>query len=151
MSQRQSGFTLIELMIVVAIIGILAAIAIPTYQSYTARAQVSEAIELLYGAKTTAAEFYQNHSHWPSAASMDEIIGTTPGKFMGNMAITAGGGASTGLFEMTATMRAAAPVSAPIRSQTIALYSTSGGSRWSCQPTAAATEIESNYRPNACR
>ena len=66
-SHDYAGFTLIELMIVVAIIGILAAIAIPAYQDYTIRAQVSEAITLMTGAKTAAAEFYNNHGRWPSS------------------------------------------------------------------------------------
>ena len=60
------GFTLIELMIVVAIIGILAAVAIPQYQNYVARAQVSEALSLASGAKTALAEYYTTNGKWPS-------------------------------------------------------------------------------------
>ncbi|MEQ3440865.1 pilin [Pseudoalteromonas sp. BZP1] len=63
--QNQQGFTLIELMIVVAIIGILAAIALPAYQDYTARAQASEAASLAAGVKTTIAEFYQSNGEYP--------------------------------------------------------------------------------------
>ncbi len=65
MNRTQTGFTLIELMIVVAIIGILAAIAIPAYQDYTIRAQVSEGLNLASGAKTAIAEFYQDSGNWP--------------------------------------------------------------------------------------
>ncbi|MEE4161199.1 MAG: pilin [Woeseiaceae bacterium] len=64
--KKQQGFTLIELMIVVAIIGILAAIAIPAYQDYTIRAQVSEGLSLASGAKTAVAEFYQDSGGWPA-------------------------------------------------------------------------------------
>ena len=66
MHKIQSGFTLIELMIVVAIIGILAAIAIPAYQDYTIRAQVSEGLSLASGAKVAIAEFRQDAGRWPA-------------------------------------------------------------------------------------
>ncbi|MCH6548628.1 MAG: pilin, partial [Proteobacteria bacterium] len=65
MKKVQQGFTLIELMIVVAIIGILAAIAIPAYQDYTVRAQVSEGLNLGGGAKTAVTEYFQDRGAWP--------------------------------------------------------------------------------------
>ncbi|ENS7758284.1 fimbrial protein PilE, partial [Neisseria gonorrhoeae] len=61
MNTLQKGFTLIELMIVIAIVGILAAVALPAYQDYTARAQVSEAILLAEGQKSAGTEYYLNH------------------------------------------------------------------------------------------
>jgi type IV pilus assembly protein PilA len=66
MKNMQQGFTLIELMIVVAIIGILAAIAIPAYQDYTIRAQVSEGMSLASGARTAVSEAYQSTGNWPA-------------------------------------------------------------------------------------
>src|SRR4030066_415725 len=66
MNRLQQGFTLIELMIVVAIIGILAAVAIPSYQDYTKRAHVSEGLQLAGGVKTGVGGFYGANGTWPS-------------------------------------------------------------------------------------
>jgi type IV pilus assembly protein PilA len=71
----QKGFTLIELMIVVAIIGILAAIAIPAYQDYTIRAQVSEGLILSASAKTAISEYYVYHGAWPNDNSAAGLAG----------------------------------------------------------------------------
>ncbi|ENW3860042.1 prepilin-type N-terminal cleavage/methylation domain-containing protein, partial [Neisseria gonorrhoeae] len=81
MNTLQKGFTLIELMIVIAIVGILAAVALPAYQDYTARAQVSEAILLAEGQKSAVTEYYPNNGEWPAnngdagVASSDKIKG----------------------------------------------------------------------------
>ncbi|HFB7233428.1 TPA: pilin, partial [Neisseria gonorrhoeae] len=81
MNTLQKGFTLIELMIVIAIVGILAAVALPAYQDYTARAQVSEAILLAEGQKSAVTEYYLNNGKWPEnnsaagVASASKIIG----------------------------------------------------------------------------
>ena len=73
MTQKQQGFTLIELMIVVAIIGILAAIALPAYQDYTARAQASEAVSLTAAAKTGIAEYYQSEGAYPVTGGTPDV------------------------------------------------------------------------------
>ena len=144
MKYLQKGFTLIELMIVVAIIGILAAVAIPAYQDYTARAQVSEAVELLSGGKTPFAEFYADKGVWPRASS--SVMGNTIGKYTRGIVLAVGAGIS-GPLTLRATMRTTA--SALIQGNTLFMKSANGGKNWTCSDTAAT--IASKYRPSACR
>ncbi len=86
MQRLNRGFTLIELMIVVAIVGILAAIAIPAYQNYTIRAQVTEGLVLADGWKTATAEYYSNSGTWPTMANL-AAAGLTPstGKYVSSI------------------------------------------------------------------
>ncbi|EMS2995338.1 prepilin-type N-terminal cleavage/methylation domain-containing protein [Neisseria gonorrhoeae] len=70
MNTLQKGFTLIELMIVIAIVGILAAVALPAYQDYTARAQVSEAILLAEGQKSAVTEYYLKTANGPKTTAL---------------------------------------------------------------------------------
>lgn len=93
----QKGFTLIELMIVIAIIGILAAIAIPAYQNYTIRSQVSEGLSLADGWKTSISEFYAQHGAFPNGAGVAPtatqiaITGNSQGKYVSAITVIAGG------------------------------------------------------------
>jgi type IV pilus assembly protein PilA len=93
----QQGFTLIELMIVIAIIGILAAIAIPAYQNYTIRSQVTEGLSLADGWKTSISEYYAQNGSFPASSSTSggagtiAVSGASTGKYVGTIAITTGG------------------------------------------------------------
>ena len=90
--KKQQGFTLIELMIVVAIIGILAAIAIPAYQDYTIRAQISEGLSLAGGAKTAIAEFYQDSGDFPANNSQAGLSNANAivGKYVSEVGVNNG-------------------------------------------------------------
>jgi type IV pilus assembly protein PilA len=100
MKTLQKGFTLIELMIVIAIIGILAAIAIPAYQNYTIRAQVTEGLSLAAGWKTAISEYYAQQGAFPTC-STTSAAGST-----GCVAVT---GASGGKYVSGVTVNATAP------------------------------------------
>jgi len=146
--QLQKGFTLIELMIVVAIIGILAAVAIPSYQDYTARAQVTEAVGLSSGFKTGMAEFYADKGVWP--AFITSVGDTVSGKYVETVEITTGQGLSTTLL-ITATMRSTG-VNSGISGSTYTLSTIDGGKRWACgQLSSTAGTLASKYLPGACK
>ena len=90
MSKRSSGgFTLIELMIVVAIIGILSAIAIPAYQNYTVRAQVTEGLTLADGWKVAISEYYATNGGWPSQTDLTGLVPSV-GKYESDISVTSG-------------------------------------------------------------
>ncbi|ENS9591515.1 prepilin-type N-terminal cleavage/methylation domain-containing protein, partial [Neisseria gonorrhoeae] len=92
MNTLQKGFTLIELMIVIAIVGILAAVALPAYQDYTARAQVSEAILLAEGQKSAVTEYYLNHGEWPENNTSAGVASASDikGKYVESVTVTNG-------------------------------------------------------------
>jgi type IV pilus assembly protein PilA len=155
----QKGFTLIELMIVVAIIGILAAIAIPAYQDYLIRSQVSEGLTMAAAAKAGVSEFYANRGDWPadnSEAGLGEAS-TIQGKYVQSIEIADGG------IQVTFGNEANA---AKLASETVGLTpgaSENGDVIWKCgaataptgwqsaTATEASTSLAGKYLPSSCR
>ncbi|HFB9966297.1 TPA: pilin [Neisseria gonorrhoeae] len=160
MNTLQKGFTLIELMIVIAIVGILAAVALPAYQDYTARAQVSEAILLAEGQKSAVTEYYLNHGEWPAnntsagVASASEI----KGKYVKEVKVEKG--------VVTATM-ASSNVNKEIQGKKLSLWGRreNGSVKWFCgQPVTRGAgnndavkdvtgndKIDTKHLPSTCR
>ncbi|MEE7604462.1 pilin [Neisseria meningitidis] len=127
MNTLQKGFTLIELMIVIAIVGILAAVALPAYQDYTARAQVSEAILLAEGQKSAVTEYYLNHGIWPSDNSAAGVASSADikGKYVQSVEVKNG--------VVTATM-ASSNVNNEIKDKKLSLWAKrqDGSVKWFC-------------------
>jgi len=166
MKRIQSGFTLIELMIVVAIIGILAAIAIPQYQNYVARAQVSEALVLVSGAKVAVAEYVNNHGGTTLAiAAADcgdggitdcnegfgmEASGTIKGAYVASVKV-ADDGNVTATFETTAN-----GAHSKLAGHTMILQPTisAGSVSWACVSGNTTVGDAANitaYLPSSCK
>ncbi|HEZ6042115.1 TPA: pilin [Neisseria meningitidis] len=132
MNTLQKGFTLIELMIVIAIVGILAAVALPAYQDYTARAQVSEAILLAEGQKSAVTEYYLNHGKWPGNNSSAGVATSSEikGKYVEKVEVANG--------VITAEMKSSG-VNKEIQGKKLSLWAKrqAGSVKWFCgQPVA---------------
>nr|CBA08528.1 truncated pilin [Neisseria meningitidis alpha153] len=161
MNTLQKGFTLIELMIVIAIVGILAAVALPAYQDYTARAQVSEAILLAEGQKSAVTEYYLNHGKWPANNSSAGVASTSKikGKYVKEVTVANG--------VVTATMLSTG-VNKEIQGKKLSLWAKrqDGSVKWFCglpvkrdaatdddvkADTDATNKIDTKHLPSTCR
>ena len=147
MNTAQKGFTLIELMIVIAIIGILAAIAIPAYQDYIARAQVTEAMTLASGQKGAVAEVYSQDGTCPdnSATTTSNGIGA-PTTITGKYVLSVATSGTAPACKIVATMKGSG-VSTGIQNGTLTLTMANGGgsNTWNC-----TSSMDQKYLPKAC-
>jgi type IV pilus assembly protein PilA len=141
--KNQQGFTLIELMIVVAIIGIIASIAIPLYTNYIIRSQVSEGIKLSTSAKVAAAEYFQNHGVFATtnASAGVEAGGNIVGNFVTQVQLAAGGA-----IQVTFGNGAHPEITGAVLS--ITPTGNNGSVTWDCTGDA---QLPNKYVPAACR
>jgi len=142
--KAQQGFTLIELMIVVAIVGILAALALPAYQDYTVRARVSEGLARGAEAKTSIAEFFSSNSAFP-ATTAAAGFNSAPAGFTRRVAWTNG---VPGVAQLTVTFQPSVSPDGQAYTLNLVTQSTANGMvTWRCQ----AGTLPSRYTPGSCR
>jgi type IV pilus assembly protein PilA len=142
--KKQQGFTLIELMIVVAIIGILAAIAIPAYQDYTIRAQVSEGLNLAAGAKASVSEYYMDRGVLPGTNEEAGVDDSVTGNYVASVVV--GGAADDGVITITYGLGA----NEVVQDDTVILTPSTlpGSIVWDC---GRGANMEAKHVPSSCR
>ena len=146
--KQQKGFTLIELMIVIAIIGILAAIAIPAYQDYTVRTKISEGLNLAGAAKLAVAETYDSEGRWVAVNNTSYGLPTNTsitGEYVSQVEIVAATATKPGV---EITYKSIGSQVAAGSTLTMIPTPNAGSMEWDCSTTAG---IAAKYLPSRCR
>ena len=156
MKQLQKGFTLIELMIVVAIIGILAAVALPAYQDYTVRAKMSEIILAMSACRTSITEVYQSGGSAPGAMNWGcEISAGTGSKYVNKIDTTADGQVQAVIQNISASVDGKTVTLVPMKdAATTAVYTNNQSQTlfgWRCGNTGDGTNVPAKFLPGSCR
>lgn len=142
MKKMQQGFTLIELMIVVAIIGILAAVAIPAYSDYTTRAKITEGINLAASAKSSVSEFRLSTARFPSDNLNAGLATTISSQYVTSIVVASNGG----LGEITITFNGSSGATANDTMIMLGTF-TNGTVAWTC----SGGTLSDRFRPSNCR
>ena len=158
MKRASQGFTLIELMIVVAIIGILAAIAIPAYQDYVVRSQVSEGLNMASATKASVAEFFADRGTWPADNAALGITQTPVGKYVsgvtvtnGQILISYGNDANTAIQGDSLQLRPGSTPNMDVVWQCGNRAVSAAGVSFTATDAANGGTVEGKYRPSNCR
>ncbi len=141
--KKTQGFTIVEVMVVVGIIGILSAVAIPLYSDYMQRAKVAEATQLLGGLRMPMQEFYGTWGHWPS---VDSVQGRSAGNYVSNII---SGGTSPEFF-IEATMIGDSSRVGVFGKQLRMVFNKTEN-EWTCTTIGATTPIPVEYLPSPCK
>jgi type IV pilus assembly protein PilA len=154
MKRLQQGFTLIELMIVVAIIGILAAVALPAYQDYTVRAKMSEVILAMSACRTSITEVYQSGGSQPAANSWGCESGVAS-KYVAGLSTSQEGAVTATITGISAAVNTSVVTLIPLSNgTTAATWNTNSGSGlfgWRCGSPGDGTNVNTKYLPGSCR
>ena len=156
MKRLQQGFTLIELMIVVAIIGILAAVALPAYQDYTIRAKMSELILAMSACRTSITEVYQSGGTPPAANGWGCESGVNS-KYVGGISTDANGVVTATVQNISPSVNTSLVTLSPLVNNggTIAVANSAtmgvGLYGWRCGSTTDGTSVNAKYLPGSCR